>query len=126
MIELAQGAIRRVCETTGCAQRTIRYSARRCAELARPLSERQLSPVVATVAGEGERDAGRRTIIFPTLMNVRKLGRSTSVAEAFDAAGSAPIVTVFPQLVLRQDVRYLVIPAEADYGVTEIPVSEIR
>lgn len=74
-----------------------------------------------------EADAGRHTIVFATRMNLAKLGRSRTVAEAFATARRSRIVTVEPKLdptaaggpVLR-------IPEEADYGVTEVPVSQIR
>jgi hypothetical protein len=73
-----------------------------------------------------EAEAGRRTIIFPTLMNVQKLGRSRSVAEAFDAARREPIVTVFPRVEQRDGVATMVLPADAGYDVTEAPVDDQR
>ena len=39
---------------------------------------------------------GRRTIIFPTLAQLQKLGRSQTVFEAIQAARSETIVTVLP------------------------------
>ncbi len=80
-----------------------------------------LTPADAVAA----REAGRRTIIFPTLMNLQKLGRSASVRAAFDAARQSPIVTVFPRVEQRSGVATIVLPDNAGYDVTEAPVSEL-
>jgi 8-oxo-dGTP pyrophosphatase MutT (NUDIX family) len=72
-----------------------------------------------------EQAAGRRTIIFPTLMQLQKLGRSDRVADALQAARSAPIVTVLPRVEERPGGRTLVIPAEAGYDVVEAPISAL-
>jgi 8-oxo-dGTP pyrophosphatase MutT (NUDIX family) len=68
-------------------------------------------------------DAGRRTIIFPTRMNLAKLGRSASVAEALATARRTPVVTVLPRVERRGDDRVLVLPADAGYDVVEAPVA---
>jgi 8-oxo-dGTP pyrophosphatase MutT (NUDIX family) len=71
--------------------------------------------------------AGECTIIFPTLTNLRKLGRSSSVQAALDAARSSDIVTVLPWV--RKDEAgeaKLCIPAEADYDITETPISALK
>ena len=77
-------------------------------------------------AAVAERDSGRRTIIFPTLMNVKKLGESASVADAFAAARSKPLVTVFPQVVDRDGEPHIQLPEDAGYEVTEAPISAIQ
>ncbi len=59
--------------------------------------------------------AGRREIVFPTRLNVAKLGRSKTVDEALEAARNSTIVTVLPEM---RDGK-LHIPAEADYDLTE-------
>ncbi len=70
-----------------------------------------------------EAEAGRRTVIFPTLMNLKKLARSETVGQALATARAAPIVTVMPELVPSRDgSRTLRIPAEADYGLTEFTI----
>lgn len=63
--------------------------------------------------------AGRRTLVPATLLNVKKLGRSDSVAAALEAARKQPIVTVQPELVQGPPDAVLKIPAAAGYGVTE-------
>ncbi len=75
-------------------------------------------PVDAMAANE----AGTKTIIFPTRMNVLKVGRSANTAEAIKAARGRPIVTVEPMV----DGKVLRIPAEADYDVTEEPLANVR
>lgn len=73
-----------------------------------------------------EADAGRRTIIFPTRMNLAKLARSGSVAEALAAARSAPIVTVLPRVEPGPSGPVLRIPAEAGYDLSEAPLDAVR
>jgi 8-oxo-dGTP pyrophosphatase MutT (NUDIX family) len=73
-----------------------------------------------------EAEAGRRTIIYPTLLNLKKLGRSHSVAEALEAARRDTIVTVLPRLGEGDDGEpVLCIPEAAGYGVTSAPVGKL-
>lgn len=67
-------------------------------------------------------EAGKRMIVFPTRMNVLKLGRSQNVSHAIEAARMSPVVTVEPVV----DGEVLRIPAEAGYDVTEEPLANIR
>ena len=67
-----------------------------------------------------EADAGRRTVIFPTRMNLEKLARSRSVAEAFAAARAEPVVTVLPRVEKAPGGRIMRIPIEAGYGISEV------
>lgn len=69
-----------------------------------------------------EADAGRHTIIFPTRMNLEKLGRARDTAQALDRARRDPIVTVLP--FLEDD--GLRIPEEAGYGVSKIPLEVLK
>ncbi len=71
-------------------------------------------------------DAGRRTIIFPTRMNLAKLGRSETVAEAVAAARAARIVTVLPRVARDSEGRpVLQIPPEAGYDVSTAPLDDV-
>lgn len=63
--------------------------------------------------------SGERTVIFPTLRNVEKLGTFRTVAEALDAAASARVVRVLPWTERRDNGTYLCIPPEAGYAVSE-------
>jgi 8-oxo-dGTP pyrophosphatase MutT (NUDIX family) len=74
---------------------------------------------------EAARSAGRRTIIFPTLLNVRKLGRAATVADALARARSGPIVTVLPRVERRGETPMMVLPADAGYDVLEAPLTEV-
>jgi len=74
---------------------------------------------------EAERSAGRRTIIFPTLLNVRKLGRAKTVADAVASARREPIVTVLPRIEKRGETSMMVLPADAGYDVVEAPLAEV-
>lgn len=62
--------------------------------------------------------AGTRTIVPATLLNVQKLGFSANVAEALAAARSNAIVTVQPEVEQRPEGMWLRIPESAGYGVT--------
>lgn len=66
-----------------------------------------------------EAEAGTKKIVFPTRMNLNKLARSNSVAEAFAAARARPVVTVQPIQRDAPEGRYLRIPIEADYDGAE-------
>jgi 8-oxo-dGTP pyrophosphatase MutT (NUDIX family) len=76
-------------------------------------------------AALAEAEAGRRTIIFPTLLNLRKLGRSRSVAEALERARQEPLVTVLPRVERRGGRAVVCIPPEAGYDVTEATPAEL-
>jgi 8-oxo-dGTP pyrophosphatase MutT (NUDIX family) len=65
---------------------------------------------------------GERKIVFPTRMNLEKLARSRTVEEAVAAARAAPVVTVVPWREDRPDGQYMMIPPEAGYDVSELPV----
>ncbi len=66
-------------------------------------------------------EARRVTLVFATRMNLAKLGRSRTVAEALAAARADAIVTVCPELVETPEGKILRIPAAAGYGITEMP-----
>ena len=67
--------------------------------------------------------SGQRTIIFPTLQNMRKLGRSTSVANALETARRDTIVTVLPRFEKDPDgTTMMVLPEEAGYDVVRAPM----
>jgi 8-oxo-dGTP pyrophosphatase MutT (NUDIX family) len=65
-------------------------------------------------------EAGTRTLVLPTQMNLTKLARYATVAEAVAATRTLPIVTVTPRVERTADGRKLHIPAEAGYGVSEV------
>jgi 8-oxo-dGTP pyrophosphatase MutT (NUDIX family) len=68
-------------------------------------------------------ESGRRTIIFPTLENIRKLGRSGSVSEALHSARNERVVTVLPRLTKDPDGTLMMeLPAEAGYDTVRAPV----
>lgn len=70
--------------------------------------------------------AGKRTVIFPTRMNLEQLAESKSVLEAFEAARARTIVTVEPQVEDRDGTMMLTIPAAAGYSLTEIAMSDVN
>ncbi|MDG2333777.1 MAG: NUDIX domain-containing protein [Myxococcota bacterium] len=70
---------------------------------------------------------GQRTIVFATLANLQKLGRSADMAQAIEAARKSSITTVLPWVAKEDDGELMLcIPAEADYGMTKVPLSGLR
>ena len=73
-----------------------------------------------------EAEAGKRTVIFPTRMNVEKVGRSANVAHAIEEARKASIVTVEPKVTKNEAGEPILrIPAEAGYCVTDEPLDAV-
>lgn len=70
----------------------------------------------------GEADAGRRTVLFPTQLNLEKVGRHRTVAEAIAAGRHARVVTVRPEPRTTDEGRILRIPVEAGYSAGEFLV----
>ncbi len=68
----------------------------------------------------------RWTIIFPTKLNLVKLGQSKTVAEAIARAKTDRIVTVEPKVISKHGKQLLTIPPDAGYGVIEEPMSAVR
>ena len=70
-------------------------------------------------------DAGERTIIFPTRMNLQLLAEAKDAADALARAKARPLVTVLPKAVGEGDNRRLTIPADAGYGDVSIPMERM-
>ncbi len=66
---------------------------------------------------------GRIKLVMATRLNLLKLGRNRTVAEALEAGRRSEIVTVQPELVQTAEGPAFRIPASADYGVTDVLVS---
>ncbi len=64
-------------------------------------------------------EAGDYSILFPTLMNLKRLAESTDAEQALQAARARPIFTVKPSMARRDGQTIISIPEEAGYGVTE-------
>jgi 8-oxo-dGTP pyrophosphatase MutT (NUDIX family) len=62
-------------------------------------------------------EAGERTVIFPTRMNVRLLAEANSAADAVARAQARTLVPVLPEVRSGPDGRMLVLPPDAGYGV---------
>jgi len=78
-------------------------------------------PTDAVARAEG----GENTILFPTLMNLRRLAESGDVASAVNAARGRPAFTVTPRVEKRPEGLVVVIPEEAGYGITEYAAPEV-
>ena len=76
------------------------------------------------VANIADAAAGKRTVIFPTLRNVEKLGTSTTVADALSTAARSTPVMVLPWMEKRDDGTWLCIPEEAGYEISQEKMPE--
>ncbi|WP_298280166.1 MULTISPECIES: NUDIX hydrolase [Alphaproteobacteria] len=70
--------------------------------------------------------SGARTVIFPTLMNVKLLAEAESAADCLARAEARPLVTVLPQVETRDGERVLTIPLDAGYGEVTQSLAELR
>ena len=70
---------------------------------------------------QGQAD-GRYTVLFPTRLNMEKLARSRTVAEAREAAAAAAVVPVLPEVEFIEGGRIMRIPEEAGYGRSEFRI----
>ncbi len=68
----------------------------------------------------------RWTVIFPTRMNLLKLGQSASAQAAIATAAATPVVTVTPWVEPREGGAVLRIQPEAGYGDPHEPLSNVR
>ena len=67
-------------------------------------------------------EADRCTVLFPTRLNVEKVGRNRTVSAALSAARNAKVVSVRPVSETAGEARLLRIPKEAGYGASEFLV----
>lgn len=76
--------------------------------------------------GAAVSDPTRWTVIFPTRMNLEKLGRATSTQDAILRARNDRIVTVEPWVDGSSGKPLLRIPADAGYGDVAEPLDNMR
>ena len=75
---------------------------------------------------EAIEDTKRWTVIFPTRMNLLKLAKDKTGADALVRAKVEPVVTVEPKVVSRDGEQFLSIPEEAGYGKIEEPMKGFK
>lgn len=80
-----------------------------------------IAPAEALRLGE----AGERTVIFPTRMNLKLLSEAESAADAVARAAARPLVTVSPTVESRPEGRVLVLPPDAGYGPIAEPLERV-
>ncbi len=86
------------------------------------VDSRWTTPTAALAAAK----QGEAKIIFPTRVNLQKLGQSRRVAEALEAARTAPVVRVLPTLAKTPEGEAILeIPEDAGYAEFNSPLSEI-
>ncbi|HMO27939.1 NUDIX hydrolase [Enterovirga sp.] len=62
-------------------------------------------------------EAGERTIVFPTRLNLRLLAASTSITEALASAASRPVQPITPEVTRIDGHDMVSIPETAAYGI---------
>ena len=67
-------------------------------------------------------EVGERTVIFPTLMNVRLLAEADSAEDCVARARARRLVTVLPAVEQRNGEPHLVLPSDAGYGEVAQPM----
>jgi 8-oxo-dGTP pyrophosphatase MutT (NUDIX family) len=67
-------------------------------------------------------EADRRRVVFPTRMNLKKVAESPTADEAVARAAKTPIVSVMPVSREVDGKRFIKIPIEAGYGISEATV----
>ena len=70
--------------------------------------------------------AKKRTIIFPTRMNLEKLSRFKTVKEALEKIKKETIITVEPKIEKNNDGVFLTIPESAGYGLIKEPIENLK
>jgi 8-oxo-dGTP pyrophosphatase MutT (NUDIX family) len=78
-----------------------------------------IQPAEAIRLGE----AGERTVIFPTRMNLKLLAEATSAEDAVVRSRARELVTVEPKVVEKNGERVLTLPPNAGYGDIEEPLA---
>ena len=68
----------------------------------------------------------KRTIIFPTKMNLEKLSKFRTVKEALDEIKKETVVTVEPKIEKNEDGVFLTIPEKAGYGLIKEPIENLK
>jgi 8-oxo-dGTP pyrophosphatase MutT (NUDIX family) len=68
--------------------------------------------------------AGERSLLFPTLMNLRRLAESSDVEAALAAADARSVMPVAPTARRENGRTVLTIPEDAGYGVTQHVIDE--
>lgn len=70
--------------------------------------------------------SGERTIIFPTLMNLKLLAEAESAQNCITRAQQRRLVTVLPEVSEENGESVLVLPPDAGYGSVSHPLSTLR
>ena len=68
----------------------------------------------------------KRTIIFPTRMNLEKLSRFKTVKETLEKIKEETIITVEPKIEKNNDRVFLTIPENAGYGPIKEPIENLK
>lgn len=70
--------------------------------------------------------AGNAKLMFPTQMNLMRLAESRTISDALRAARGTPIIPVEPKFISRDGRKFITIPPDAGYALTELPLQGIE
>ena len=70
--------------------------------------------------------AGNADLVFPTKCNLQRLGQYSSIAGIMAATASRPPPFIQPEIVSRDGVMWITIPADCDYPMTEDRLENLR
>ncbi|WP_419815258.1 NUDIX hydrolase [Glacieibacterium sp.] len=80
------------------------------------------TPAAALVAA----DAGEIGLVFPTRRNIERLAQYATIAALTERLAELPLVRIQPEVVVRDGVDWLTIPAGCDYPITEERFDTVR
>ena len=72
------------------------------------------------------REAGERTVIFPTRMNLQLLAQASGALDAVTRASARKRVTVEPVVIQMSDGPRLTIQSDAGYGEVAVPMADLN
>jgi 8-oxo-dGTP pyrophosphatase MutT (NUDIX family) len=71
-------------------------------------------------------EAGERTVIFPTRMNIQLLAEAQNAVDAVSRAAARKLVLVEPKVTDTPEGKVLAIPPDAGYGPVTEPLARVR
>jgi 8-oxo-dGTP pyrophosphatase MutT (NUDIX family) len=83
----------------------------------------QWTTAAAVLAAEAR---GEAALVFPTKCNLQRIGQYSDIAAMMTAAGSRLPPFIQPEIIERDGAKWLIIPKDCDYPVTEEALDGVR
>ena len=68
---------------------------------------------------------GERTIVFPTLMNLKLVAEAANAQDCLLRTHQRRLVTVLPEVAIKNGERVLILPDDAGYGSVSVPLASL-